>query len=149
MAYRGAPPSPWLKDGLTGASCANDDVIEFPPLTLIGALSPVAYCCASCASTLFGRLIISSVADPKPDEEMLVLEPAPELSEFDELERPIEEPEAELDTALPLLLSELLEVVAAIGTDTLFVWLELGSGRAIVTGCGCCSSPPEEDGNCT
>lgn len=86
------------------------------------------------------------MTDPKPDEEMLVLEPPPELSEFDEVEAPIEEPEAELET--PLLLSEVFEVVAAIGTDTLLVWLELGRGRAIVTGCGCCSSPPT-DGNCT
>jgi hypothetical protein len=86
----------------------------------MGAVSPVAYCCAIWARTLFGRFIISSdVTDPNPDEEMLVLEPAPELSEFDELELPIEEPEAELET--PLLPSEEFEVVAAIGTDTLLV----------------------------
>jgi len=84
---------------------------------------------------LFGRCIISSeVADSKEDDEILVLEPVPELSELVEFDPPNEGTDPGSEKVLELR-DEFEEVVAAIGADTLLVWLELGSGRAMVTGC--------------
>lgn len=88
--------------------------------------------------------------DPKADEEMLALEAVPELKEFVELDPPRDEPEPEPEADTPLLFKGGLDgVVAAIGADTLFVWFELGRGRAIVTGCAFCSNPLAFPGNWT
>lgn len=59
-----------------------------------------------------------------------MLEPELELMEVLEFDPPREEPEVEA----PLLLIEVLEGAAAMGADTLTVWV--GTGRAIVTGWG-------------
>lgn len=92
----------------------------------------------------------SEVMDPNPDEDMLVLEPPPELKELEEFEAPMDDPEPELETPLLELLNEEVDVVAAIGTDTLLVKFELGRGRAIVTDWGCCSrAVMDEAGSCT
>lgn len=118
---------------------------------LMGLTVPFAYCWAICTRMLLGKFIISS--PPKADDEILVLEPVPDDNrELVELEAPREDPEVDTETPLwPWLFKEeFVEVVAAIGAETLLVWLELGSGSAIVTGCGCCSSPfPLPVGNCT
>ena len=65
------------------------------------------------------------VADPKAE---VILEPELELMEALEFDPPRDEPEVEA----PLLLIEVLEGAAAIGADTLTVWV--GTGRAMVTG---------------
>lgn len=66
------------------------------------------------------------VAEPKAE---VMLEFELELMELLELEPPRDEPDVE--EAPPLLLREVLEGVAAMGADTLAVWL--GIGRAMVT----------------
>lgn len=93
-----------------------------PLWTLRGLTSLFAYCCAIWASTLLGKFIISSdVIEPLCTEERLELEAVPELSEFDELEAPIDVPEREFETPVLFTLSEGLDVVLAIGTETLLV----------------------------
>lgn len=59
---------------------------------------------------------------------MLDVEPPPELSVFPEFDPPIDELEPEA-----WLLSDEAEDVAAMGAETLFGCVELGSGRVRVT----------------
>jgi hypothetical protein len=77
----------------------------------------------------------SEVADSNEDDEILVLEPVPELSELVEFDPLSEGTDPGAETPLEFN-DELEEVVAAIGAETLLAWLEWGSGRAMVTGCG-------------
>lgn len=83
-----------------------------------------------------GRLIISSevadVADPYPDVDMLRLEPVPVLRELLDVDPPIDEPD--VDPATPVPMREPLEDPDAMGAETLLAWVELGSGRASVIG---------------
>lgn len=64
---------------------------------------------------------------PKPEVEMLALEAVPELIDVVE----IEDPEVELETALPF--RDMFELVAAIGAETLFACEASGNGNARVT----------------
>jgi hypothetical protein len=76
---------------------------------------------------------MSSVPDDmKLELERLVLDPVPELSELLECEPPMDELVAVLEGAL--LFRDMLEPVAAIGADTLLVWVwgwtgPIGFGR--------------------
>lgn len=92
-------------------------------------------------------MISSEVTDPSKEDG--ALDPVAELTELVELDPPMDEPDPELGT--PEVLSDETDADVAIGVETLLVCVELGRGRAIVTGCGCCSNaPPELDGpgNC-
>ena len=63
---------------------------------------------------------------------MLALDVVPELSEVVECDPPMEDPEVELETALPL--RDRLEPVAAMGVETLLaVGVGSGNGKASVT----------------
>jgi hypothetical protein len=68
---------------------------------------------------------------PNPDVEILALEAVPELSEVVECDPPMEDPEVELETALPL--RDRLEPVVAMGVETLLACVESGNGNASVT----------------
>jgi hypothetical protein len=83
-----------------------------------------------------GRLSISSdCAGPKADEAILLLDAdVPDGREFVELD-PLNDG---TELALP---REEEEDVAAIGVETLFAWIELDIGRAMVTGGDCWSAP--------
>jgi hypothetical protein len=70
---------------------------------------------------------------------MLVVEL--ELSDGTELEVAIEEPDPDDETGLLRDELEVDEVVAAMGADTLLVWVLVGRGTAIVTDCDCWSWP--------
>lgn len=86
-----------------------------------------AYCCASWEIALCP---FSSA--PKPEVEMLALDAVPELSEAVECDPPREDPEVELETALPF--KDRLEPVAAMGVETLLaVGVESDNGNARVT----------------
>lgn len=61
---------------------------------------------------------------------MLALEVVPELSEVVEWDPPMEDPEVELETVLPL--RERLDPVAAMGAETLLDCVESGNGNASV-----------------
>lgn len=80
-----------------------------------------------------------------------MFELAPELSDGVELEAVIDEPDTDADIPWlgPRGGETLDEEVAAIGADTLFVWVEFGRGSASVICEGCSLGAPFIGGNWT